>query len=198
MWQDKRTEESKTIRLFVAIELPREVQESLVSVQRIAGQRLSSTRWIEAKNLHLTLQFLGNCPSEQVVDICQQLKIAVQDKHPFAFKFESLGGFPSNKSPRIFWIGVGEGKEKIADLQHAMESALSSLGFKGEKREFHPHVTLARLKKPEDLRPILEEISAEDISPKPINVDSIALFRSQLLSSGAQYFILEKIFLEKD
>lgn len=198
MWPDETLEELKTLRLFVAIELPRKVQESLASIQRIADQHLSNARWIKAKNLHLTLQFLGNCPGEWVVDIGQQLKLAVQDKYPFAFKFESLGGFPSNKSPRIFWIGVGDGKEKIADLQHFVESALSPLGFKEEKREFHSHVTLARLKKPEDLRPVLEAISAKDIYSQPINVDSIALFRSQLLSSGAQYFVLEKIFLEKD
>jgi len=185
------------LRLFVAIELPIEVQKALENIQEATKKYLENARWVEAKNLHLTLQFLGNCPEEQVKKIAEQLTSAGMQTEPFFFQLQSLGGFPSNKNARIFWVGVGQGREEVCRLQGIAEKALSPLGFKEEKREFHPHITLARLKKPESLQLALEAISEEDIYSQPIKVDSISLFESRLHPTGAQYFVLEKFFLKR-
>jgi 2'-5' RNA ligase len=187
---------SKNMRLFVAIELPSEVQTSLSSIREIAERHLRNPRWIEAKNLHLTLQFLGNCPVGQVTDISKQLELAVKGASPFTFRFESLGGFPSGNRSKVFWAGAGAGKEKIVGLQRAVGAALSPLGFEVEKRAFHPHITIARFKKPESLQSVLEAVSIRDISSEQVSVDSIVLFESRLYPRGAQYTPVEKIFLK--
>ncbi len=193
---NKLKKDSK-LRLFVAIELPPEAQKRLASLREEIGSGLQNIRWIKPRNLHLTLQFLGYCPEDQVKDITRQLNSAAVNCHPFEFYIAGIGGFPSLKRPRILWAGVSEGAEKILAVQREVEKSLTALGFQPENRSFHSHITVARLKKSEDLRDAAAKIDTERIYNKPIKVDSIVLFLSQLTPEGANYSALEKIYFQK-
>jgi 2'-5' RNA ligase len=188
---------SDKLRLFVAIELPPEAQQALYSLKYSLGKRLKRARWIEAENLHLTLQFLGYCPQEQVPDITYQIRKAVEDFEAFEFRLDTLGAFPSAKRPRVFWIAVSEGKEAIRQLQKRVEESLETLGFEAEKRDFHPHITMVRFKTPEDLREAISEVDAAAIYDKNIKAEGIVLFLSQLTPRGANYHPVEKFFLKR-
>lgn len=185
------------LRLFVAIELPEEAQNALASLKEKMGNKLQGIRWIKPRNLHLTLQFLGYCPEEMVKDISKQLHLAVTKYNPFEFHLENLGGFPSLKRPRIFWIGVGGGAEKICEVQKEVENSLAALDFQPEERKFHPHITIARFKKSEDLREAVAKIETRSIFPQPIKAEGVVLFLSQLTPVGANYHPLEKIYFKR-
>ncbi|MBI4744436.1 MAG: RNA 2',3'-cyclic phosphodiesterase [Actinobacteria bacterium] len=186
------------MRLFVAIELPAEVQNSLYEIKDYVGSKLKNARWINPSNLHLTLQFLGECSREQAEEIKDALKKAVYDFGSFSFDIGGFGGFPSNRRPRVFWISATKGNEKILELQRLVTESLSSLGFKEEKKDFKSHITIARFKQPDDLKEALESEALLKFSRKEILVDKIVLFQSQLSPKGAQYTALEKIFLKSD
>ncbi|MDO9068382.1 MAG: 2'-5' RNA ligase family protein, partial [Deltaproteobacteria bacterium] len=54
------------IRCFIALELPSPVQEHLAQVITRLKEVQADVKWVEAKNTHLTLKFLGGISPEQV------------------------------------------------------------------------------------------------------------------------------------
>ena len=64
-------------------------------------------------------------------------------------------------------------------------SGTAGLGFAPDKRAFHPHVTLARLREPKPVRelvlPLAEQVFAET------RLDAITLFESETKPTGPVY-----------
>jgi len=177
------------IRLFIALDLPVNVKEKLQHFTESLA--IEQARLIEAKNLHLTLKFLGYVENNLLPEIDEQLKIAASKHFPFDIRLDHLGAFPSKRQGRILWIG-SESNKQLESLATDLDNALSKFGFEPEKRAFKVHLTLARFKKPADLTEILEapiEVVSEKIS-------DFALFESKLSSKGAQYRVIEKYFLK--
>ena len=52
--------------------------------------------------------------------------------------------FPQRAAPRVFWAGIEAGPA-LAHWPPPIEATLEPLGIPREKREFQPHITLARL-----------------------------------------------------
>lgn len=173
------------LRLFVGIELPPQLQQKLFSVAK--GSNLKKARWISPGNLHLTLKFLGNCEEEKEKDIIQALKKATIGAEVFQFELNGLGGFPSEKRARIIWVGLATAQKKVICLQKKVENALSAVGFEKEKRSFHPHITLARLKIPQDICPLISQVCVDLFTKTPVKVNKIILFESHLKPTGAVY-----------
>jgi len=175
------------LRLFLAIELPSECQNELISIKNNADRSISGIKWVPARNLHITLKFLGSCEDDLPEKIVSRLSGELKKKEPFDVTLGDLGGFPSNKRARVFWMGLSEGQEQMKSLASVVEETLDGLGFKKEKRAFHPHITLARLKHPQDLGIIIENQCLEAFSGRRIRVGRVTLFRSNLTPSGAIY-----------
>ncbi len=64
--------------------------------------------------------------------------------------------------------------------------------FEKEDRNFHPHITLARLKKPRDLQEVVTSQNLEKYKDCSIKVDCVTLFKSTLTPKGAIYECLGK------
>src|SRR5204863_2199451 len=54
------------MRCFLAIEAPDGVRKMLVRVQEALRRADADVKWVEEKNLHLSLKFLGEVSEEQV------------------------------------------------------------------------------------------------------------------------------------
>ena len=185
------------IRLFLGVSLPFRWQKELFSIGEQMKKSVAAARWVPAKNMHITLKFLGSCDDDLPDQILAALSIGLSDLKPFSLKLGRLGGFPSLKRVRVFWIGVVEGHDQMVDLASITERALAPLGFEKEKRKFHSHVTLARLKKPQDLQAIIADRDLEEFEESLIAVDSIILYKSTLTPNGAIYQSLGKAPLGK-
>jgi len=144
------------IRLFVALELPASVRAALREIaSRLRPAAGSDVRWTDPNGIHLTLKFIGEVPAAQLEPVRRALA-AVRDAQPIEAVFRGLGWFPSARRPRVFWAGVEAGVE-LAALAARIESALEPLGIARESREFHPHLTLARIKSEERLQGLRHE-----------------------------------------
>ncbi|NNF59348.1 MAG: RNA 2',3'-cyclic phosphodiesterase [Rhodothermaceae bacterium] len=99
------------------------------------------------EDLHLTLHYLGNTPQEDLAIVGEALEDATEGLPPFEVEYRGLGAFPSTERPRVAWVGVQEpeGGTRLRDLQRAVGRALRDVGYRPEKRAFHPHITLARV-----------------------------------------------------
>lgn len=181
------------IRLFLAAEIPPNWQSELDLIKIRVEKRFPSARWVPAANMHITLKFLGNCEDDMPDKITSCLMNVLSEVEPFHFKLGELGGFPLLQKARIFWMGAVEGKELMAAVASRLEKALVPLGFEKEKRSFHSHVTLARLKQPQDFREVAASQNLEHFSKSIIKMNHVTLFKSTLTPSGAIYKPLSEI-----
>ncbi len=185
------------IRAFVALELSRTLKDgilSLIDELRGAGVRAG---WSRAETLHLTLRFLGDVEEALLPDLVTALETAAAEVPPFTFDTTSMGAFPSPARPRVVWIGI-EPADELYHLQEAVERELTPLGFPREKRRFHPHITLGRIRDADgsscavDLSALITEL------PVPrgrTSVSELRLVKSTLSPGGARHETLEVIRL---
>jgi 2'-5' RNA ligase len=172
------------MRLFLAIECPGEVKDRLVGVQGdVIG--FGSMKAVEYGNLHVTLKFLGEVDDGKVGELRRALASIEQPK--FNVTVKGLGVFPKPDYVRVLWAGVEEGFNEVVELHSKVESALKPLGFGGD-RDYHPHVTLARVKGSVDvgrLRGFMDS-HLETIFGS-YGVDEFTLIESRLTSKGPVY-----------
>ena len=69
-----------------------------------------------------------------------------------------------------------------------METSLAHLGYARERRPFTPHITLARLRPPQDLRRWIDQ--AERPRFAPFQAAGFELIESDLRPDGARYTAL--------
>lgn len=167
------------IRLFTALEIPDEVAEKLIPLQR----GLEGARWIERPDFHITLRFMGDVPEDVANDIDEALSdIPV---HPFEIELEGLGEF-GGKHPHTLYAGV-KPSDPLAILQGRHESAMRRVGLKPEKRNFTPHVTIARLGRVET-GAVYDFIRANSPFAAPsFTVERFTLFSAKASTGGGPY-----------
>lgn len=182
-----------TLRTFIAIELPPEMQEQIAQVQARLRRDTPEgvVRWVQPHGIHLTLKFLGDTPSDKITTIGDALKTVCAAHVPFTFAVKGLGCFPDSRRPRVVWVGVEETEGHLKRLQQAIEQAISPLGFPTEDRAFSPHLTLGRVKEGRgsdagSLGALVTRLGAQ-VALGTVYVESVALIRSDLLPGGAVY-----------
>ena len=147
--------------------------------------------------MHLTLKFLGEVSADKIEEVTSVLRGIVPDYAPFHLSFNGTGTFPPQAQiPRIIWIGI-EKSETLQLIQTRVENELHKIHFPKENRKFHPHLTLGRVKGPQNLGKVLETLNQhKDTEFGKMTVDRITLFKSTLKPTGAEYTILSEFSLE--
>ena len=179
------------VRAFIAIDLPEDTRQALSRATgglRTVAER--GVRWVDSRNLHLTLKFLGDVPLGKLDPIQHVLMETASKRVPFTVQPDGLGSFPPRGRPRVIWVGIHP-PEDLAALAKDLEQRLIPLGFAAEARPFAAHMTIGRVR--DDIQPMeikamqmaLSARSAEEFTP--FEVRAVHLYRSQLRPSGAVY-----------
>jgi len=175
---------SNSIRAFVAVPIPG--TPALRAVLGRLGMLGSAVKPVSADNLHVTLKFLGQMPAEQVPEIATIMQDAADGETAFTARIVGLGAFPRPERPSVVWAGLdkADGLIRIADR---LEQRLTPLGFLRERRPFHPHLTLARVRRkpPAELANLLQDRQTTEFGSA--NVETIQLFLSEPGPTGPQY-----------
>jgi 2'-5' RNA ligase len=124
-----------SLRLFYALWPDDATRYELMQLQALVTGR--KTR---LENLHLTLAFLGQQPSEQLPALKNIL--AALPRTPIPLVLNRVGYFPRNK---IAWAGMHEIPIALTELHQSLTNALiqNRIAF-DNKSTFKPHITLAR------------------------------------------------------
>jgi 2'-5' RNA ligase len=130
-------------RIFVCLPLGSAADEIEKFLEPLKGFR--DYRWVTRAQLHITLKFIGDAEAERITRLDSNLS-RVGGARPFDFSVSPAGFFPNADRARTIWLGVGEGSERIGKLAASVDRAAVASGFEGERRAFHPHVTLARVR----------------------------------------------------
>ena len=185
------------MRTFIAIDLSKPLKKSISLLCARLDNRDVHVRWVKLEGMHLTLKFLGEISEEKRADVEEAMYATTMEINPFPLRLKGIGTFPpGQKPPRVLWVGVEENKI-LKNLDSRLEEELEKRGFSREKRPFHPHLTLARIKPGAHLGFTLEGLKKDRESDfGEMEVDRIALFLSTLKSTGAQYSVLSEFRLE--
>lgn len=176
------------MRLFVAVDLPAAAKERLATVVAELRSCRADVRWVDTGALHVTLKFLGNVDAREVGGIGEALERVSGSATPTRGRLCDLGSFPHMSRPRVLWVGVHTAGDALSNLQGAVDAACHEIGFARERRRFHPHVTVGRVRSPQGidaLRAAIEEHDGFDAGA--VRIDEITLFESRLGRGGARY-----------
>lgn len=182
------------IRSFIAIDLPEETKRGFAEIQEQLKRSRGAVRWVRPGSIHLTLKFLGNIHPGQVDEIAAAATKVVRDEAPLTLCAGGLGAFPSQRRPRVIWVGIQGQVERLGRIQAGLENALELLGFAREQRAFRAHLTLGRVKDRRKCQPLIDAISALEM-PKfnSFDADEIILYKSDLRPTGAIYTKLHRM-----
>ena len=191
-----KNKQAEMLRLFVAIEISKEIRDSLAALQEELRITCPEIRWVKPENIHLTLKFLGNVKEALVPEILHSLSRALLGLDDFVFEVKGTGAFPAEGRPRVMWVGISQGADKIFAFHSKIKQALASFDFEEEKNEFAAHLTIGRLKDEVDTEKLKEMlVLKKDKKFGECACGHISIIKSDLRPEGPVYTILEKIKL---
>lgn len=140
-------------RIFFAVPVPPEIillQDKL----REMNSSLKKIKWTRNHNIHLTIYFIGNMPSEKFDTAIDLAASVISGQKEFSLSFESLFLAPSAR-PKMLWAKYRK-NESFSKLSGAIHRALSEFlpGNKFYYEEPLPHITLARFHSMQNYREI--------------------------------------------
>ena len=188
----------ETCRVFVAIELPSDMRRRIAEHIDRLRESIPEARasWSREGNLHFTLKFLGDIPVTEVEQLSAAASIAASKVEPFEIVVEGCGLFPPHGQPRVLWIGIDPGAQtSCLHLFQALEDECANAGFARESRLFHPHLTIARLRKPQGSRRLAVLHQEIGFNREIVSVSEVSVIRSELRSEGSRHTVIARYAL---
>lgn len=176
------------IRTFLALDLDEHILDGLCNAQRELTDPADKIKWVERENLHVTLKFLGDVPEDLLATVCNSVARAAAAVPSFDFDVRGLVCTPTYGPLRMVWGLVADNSGLMSILHDELDKALSPLGLKAENRDFHPHITLARIKyvkTPARFRAAVQLYQDFDFGVQ--GADQVSAYNSQLTDAGPVY-----------
>lgn len=185
------------MRTFIAIDLDSSIKDRVIQLLARLDCGNNAIRWVKPHGMHVTLKFLGDVTEEKASEVETVLEETVRNRRAFPLKVKGTGRFPPGRAtPRVLWVGI-EGGDALLALQADLENGLVRIRFPREKRTFHPHMTLGRVKSGHALGPVLRELERhQDTDFGKMTVSKITFFQSTLKPSGAEYTVISEFSLQ--
>jgi 2'-5' RNA ligase len=171
-------------RLFVAVRPPWPIRERLLG----AMGGIPGARWQTDEQIHLTLRFIGEVDRHLARDVHAALGAI---HHPaIEVAVNGLGTFQRRGQPEVVWAGLAP-PEPLKALHKKVDQALVRVGVEPDQRAFHPHITLARVRRSGGrVGGLIGD--AGGLSTAPFTVDRFGLYESRLTPDGAVYSLVEE------
>lgn len=186
------------MRTFVAIKInaTRILEEAIRTLHfNLRGEKIT---WVDIRNLHLTLFFLGEIPDFQINPIADGLRGSVKESKSLRITLSGMGLFRNVRDPRVIWIGV-EDNSALVELQSRIADLLVGLGYRKEKRPYRPHLTIGRVKSIYNRELLREEMEKnKDQVLQESVIHEVVFYESILRKEGPQYRIIEAFQMSQE
>ncbi|MDD2679988.1 MAG: RNA 2',3'-cyclic phosphodiesterase [Candidatus Omnitrophica bacterium] len=184
------------MRTFIAIELPQHIKDRLAELQARLKQSGADVKWVEPKNIHLTLKFLGETSDEKLPKIIEAMESVAQNKKRFTARLFCLGAFPKLNFPRVIWVSIDLGDEEVKKIAQGLEEKMEKIGYLKEERPFSSHISIGRVRSVLNKENLIRDLKAlENYCAKEkleFDVAGITLLKSTLGSGGPVYEALKQ------
>ena len=171
-------------RLFIALNLPQAVTKELDDIISKLSKSNNGVKWVNGKNVHLTLHFLGYLNEDKV----EQIKLIMQSFQgkfgQLEFELGRVNAFPNLDKPRVIFLECKQINSKsVFKLHELLAKKIVQLGIRVDSRKWKPHLTLGRVKQPLSLK-----ISPDmQLVKTTFSVNAFELIESTLKPAGAEY-----------
>ena len=173
-------------RIFIGVKMSEKIES--LAARWAADKPDWPVRWIKPRNLHLTLAPpFYEADLEKIMGKLAEVKPL---KAPAALRFREISYGPAGNY-RLIWA-TGEPAPELEKIKAEIEQVLN---LKADRRNFLPHLTLARFK-PEDYGKFKVKNLRERIDWSE-RAEFFTLFESSLTPAGAEYKILKNFLLWK-
>jgi RNA 2',3'-cyclic 3'-phosphodiesterase len=167
---------AERLRLFVACDLPPEVERALAAWQysELAGHEELRV----APALHLTLAFLGGVDAVRLPDL-RRILSGISWKRAEC-RFSDPLFLPAHGKRRVVALELDDPAGELRRLQADVSAGLAAEGlYEPEKRPWLPHVTVARFRRPG------HPFSLQNVNIGEFGVVRMVLYSSHLERAGA-------------
>lgn len=166
-------------------------------------------RPIKTENFHITLQFLGGRPQSEVDKARETLReLSGEFPHAPAITIGAPSAFPRRNAARVIWAAAGDVGDRAGEINTILGQALSEREFELDTKPFHPHVTLAYVRKgagrvaQKKIQRWLDSAASGEMSRASHEQDTegteltrLVLYRSDTGRGGSTYTELEGVEL---
>jgi len=177
--------EARPLRLFIAVDVPDRVKAEVATAAAPFRDRIPA-RWTSSDGWHVTLKFLGATWPRLVEGVREAVQEAARGKGVFQTRLTQFGVFPSPGRARVVWVGLEDEHSRFGPLVKSLDDLLAE-DFVAETRAFTPHLTLARLNPPRNIREFAPDLVGKPIVSEPFEIDRLVLYQSHLSPKGATY-----------
>jgi len=200
-----------SVRAFISVPVAEDVIRNIMRCQKeLARTTGEAVRWAPQEQIHLTLQFLGNISPAEIERLQTRLA-AIMNRSadslsargpavlPFRLHAHGLGAFPSPSRPRVIWVGLAGQIDELKQLQAAVENATTQVGrglraepstVRKEEREFHPHLTIGRVREGHRSKLNVERWKDEPFGEWEAR--ELLLMQSKLSPKGATHSVIAR------
>jgi 2'-5' RNA ligase len=185
-----------SIRSFIAIDTAPEVKAAIIEVEEKLRSADAEVRWESIEKFHITLKFLGNVDETKLHSLENELEKVLSPFSELKMTYQGVGCFPNQHHPRVIWIGAENQDGTLSRIQETIEGVSESFGFQREERQFHPHITIGRVKGPKNLKALVTEIGNTTFAPHSSLVKEVLLMKSDLKPSGSVYTVVRRFPLK--
>lgn len=176
-------------RIFTAIDISDEARAKTTNyIENLRGA-FPKVRvgWEQAEKLHLTLKFFGDIDEKQLENLTEAVENAASRISNFKLQISGTGVFPAVGRARILWLGLKEETGSLKNLYEIFETECEQIGFPKDKRNFNPHLTIARLREPNKAAELIGFHTKSKFVSLSFDARELIVFQSRLQSSGSEY-----------
>jgi len=163
----------------------KQLEEHILKLRKAVPDVAAS--WSRVENIHLTLKFFGNVAVDRMPVISAAAARTVAEFSTFSIGVGDTGVFPRPSRPQVLWIGVSDPSGKLSALQGRLENECAAEDFPKEDRAYRPHLTIARIRRPEGARRLADAHLEMQFSAIEVELNKLIVFRSELSPKGSKY-----------
>ena len=173
-------------RAFLAIDIDKKLIPPIKNIQEEFKKTNTNIKYVEIKNIHLTLKFFGNINEKMIDKISIATENTLKKYNSLKINIKGTGTFPNENHIKVIWIGITK-NPILNNLQHELDEEFEKLGFKKEKNYSH-HLTIGRMKSPKNKEEIKEKLNTfKNTKIGEMKIREISLKKSELTPNGPIY-----------
>lgn len=174
------------MRLFAAVFVPEEIARNVYEYSKIAAEHFYA-KAVLPENMHITLKFFG---SENTDNCLKIIENSIRNIKKFEVAVKDIGFFSYGKYAGVLWAGIYDENMSLSKI---------ALNIDSSKKEFIPHITLARFKNDSVENSVLDKHLSEVFLKKKdfggFAVEKAALVESDFIGGVVRYKILKEFNL---
>ena len=185
-----------TIRSFIALYPDPAALRTVSDFISCLRSRERSVRWEKDDHVHITLKFLGDVERRDLGTVSDELRKELRGSGVIGGTIDRVGGFPNLRRPRIVWLGLSDGAERVRGMNAVVERVCEAAGMEREKKSFTPHFTIGRVRQPGGSGDLEKALAACSFDPAPVSFASVRIMQSVLTPKGAIHTVVAEIPLQ--